>query len=143
MTVRSRAFPHRTRRFAILAAGAAVLLTTGAGTAGATASVPRQPTKATAAASPQLARDCPSGALCVHGFDEKNGQSGPYYWKDLYYCGEFGLGDFVPTYYVNNQTKGTVGQFRDKNHALKQKTGPAPSQGKVNDGYHVWYAQPC
>ncbi|GAA1947250.1 hypothetical protein GCM10009837_86470 [Streptomyces durmitorensis] len=68
-----------------------------------------------------------------------------YYWAQPYYsCVNHGpWKKFHPTYYINNQTRGTVAKFKDKNKNTIQKTGGAYSKGKVRSPGGTYYVKPC
>lgn len=80
---------------------------------------------------------CPYRALCLYG----NGDfTGPRH--DLWSC----VDHHTPYYfesYSNNQTRGTVGIFKNDARREIGRTGPAPSAGRWDFGTTTWYVKPC
>lgn len=75
--------------------------------------------------------------LCLYEGGDFTGLKG-----SLYDCREY----HVPYYfesYVNNQTRGTVGAFRNSDHGHIAFTRAAPSSARYDYGTTTFYVQPC
>ncbi|MFI0976196.1 hypothetical protein ACH4SP_04100 [Streptomyces sp. NPDC021093] len=122
------------RAAAVSVAGAAALALGAGGVA---------PAEASAPADVSVQKNCPSGALCVQ---LRNTSTGKYTWKDLYYCKNWYIsGKWVPTRYINNQTSGTKGKFKnhDRKTILTTKAPYADEKVKRTIGVRTWYIKPC
>ncbi|MFR9797600.1 hypothetical protein ACL02U_17080 [Streptomyces sp. MS06] len=84
--------------------------------------------------------NCPYKAICVH---MHHADQSDWTWKAYYYCGDFYLGSWVPTYYVNNQTPGTRARFKNSSRTVIQTTPGAYSSGSVAYPYATYYVRPC
>jgi hypothetical protein len=101
------------------------------------------PAEASAPADVSVQKSCDSGALCVK---LRNTSTGKTKWKDLYYCKNWYIsGKWVPTRYINNQTPGTKGKFKnhDKKTILTTKAPYADKKVKRSIGVRTWYIKPC
>ncbi|HVX45874.1 MAG TPA: hypothetical protein VHC49_18435 [Mycobacteriales bacterium] len=78
------------------------------------------------AATPADTFSCPSEDLCLHLYDS----SGNYHWVKYKKCVDQPIGPGeVPTWYINNQTAGTVSTFHYKTGDT-WTTPPAFSKGR-------------
>ncbi|MEV8313890.1 hypothetical protein AB0Q95_06925 [Streptomyces sp. NPDC059900] len=127
------------RATAVSVAGAAALAL-GAGVAPAEASAPA---RASAPADVSVQKTCDHGALCVK---LRHVDTGKTKWKDLYYCKNWYISKkWVPTRYINNQTPGTKGKFKnhDRKTIMTTKAPYADKKVKKSIGVYTWYIKPC
>jgi hypothetical protein len=92
------------------------------------------------AAAPAHAYSCPHKAICVHMHHV--GKS-DWRWNSYYYCTDFYLGSWVPTSYINHQTRGTKARFKNSSKQVIQTTPGAYSAGSVQHPYRTYYVRPC
>ncbi|MFF0744933.1 hypothetical protein ACFYVL_31475 [Streptomyces sp. NPDC004111] len=121
-------------RVAAVSVAGAAALALGAGVA---------PAQASAPAEVSVQKSCPSGALCVK---LRNTSTGKSTWKDLYYCKNWYIsGKWVPTRYINNQTRGTKAKFKNHDRRTILTTAAPYADRNVahSVGVRTWYIKPC
>ncbi|HVX45669.1 MAG TPA: peptidase inhibitor family I36 protein [Mycobacteriales bacterium] len=92
-------------------------------------------------ATPQASKPCPVGALCVYHDRNYQGAMVP-----IVKCGannRLAIGWLNVGSWINNQTHGQVGVFRDIEGHVWSRTGPAPSSNPNQNWRPIWSAQAC